>query len=209
MSEIVWKSGRSRSVDAVAAHKEIRELIDEGHGHDLPQALVNKSKPEGALLHDFFEHDTKRAANEHRKHQARQIISSIVVRTDGGKENRAFLSVGAKYVTSQVGPRKSREVTAVASPPSARRSRCVSEPVECGPSRTYYASDSVQEDDTLRSAFVSELFDKFVTVCHQTLDYAEFAGVRDAVAELGTRLVQEGFVPPDVAKKCADIFKRK
>lgn len=87
---IVWSKGSRHKVKAPAAFAEL-ERIRESEGETLsPQAIVDASRPEDAVLHPEFEWDDSAAANEWRKEQARSIVQSIeIVQSDGALESRA------------------------------------------------------------------------------------------------------------------------
>lgn len=63
----------------------------------IPSAVVDAARPEGSILHPEFEWDDSKAAEEHRKAQARQLICSITVVSSPGVDlkipTRAFVSV--------------------------------------------------------------------------------------------------------------------
>lgn len=87
---IVWSKGSRHKVKAPAAFAEL-ERIREIEGDTItPQAIVDASRPEDAVLHPEFEWDDTAAANEWRKEQARSIVQAIeVVESDGSLEHRS------------------------------------------------------------------------------------------------------------------------
>lgn len=93
---IVWSRGSRHKVKAAAAFEEL-ERIREAEGPTLsPQAIVDASRPEDAVLHPEFEWDDTAAANEWRKEQARSLVQAIeIVESEGAMEARtpALVSV--------------------------------------------------------------------------------------------------------------------
>lgn len=80
--EIQWKRGSRFKCDPDKAFDEC-ERIRAKHGGDLDaQSVVDAARAKRSPLHDEFEWDDTKAANEHRKSTARVLISSIVVRRD-------------------------------------------------------------------------------------------------------------------------------
>ena len=69
------------------------EEIEERDGFCHPGALVNEARPARSPLHDMFEWDDFAAAEEHRKGQARRIISSLTTVDADVKDAPAFISV--------------------------------------------------------------------------------------------------------------------
>lgn len=87
---VVWAKGSRHKVKATAAFAEL-ERIRESEGETVsPQAIVDASRPEDAVLHPEFEWDDTAAANEWRKEQARSIVQAIeIVESDGALEHRS------------------------------------------------------------------------------------------------------------------------
>ncbi len=86
-----WKEKISYKVSAQEVGEVCQEL--ENTGGLTPERLVNVSKEETALLHNYFEWDNEIAGGNWRKQQARQIISHLVVKADDKPQVRAFVSV--------------------------------------------------------------------------------------------------------------------
>ena len=77
MSIYKWKTGaRIKANPALAA-----EVLDQLANEDRLNAenVVEVSRPEGSVLHDDFEWRDDIAAMEYRKHQARNIMNSLVI----------------------------------------------------------------------------------------------------------------------------------
>ena len=60
------------------------------------QRLVDESRPEDAPLHAAFEWNDTIAAEEWRKHTARHIINSLVIREEAQAPVRAFFNIRAE-----------------------------------------------------------------------------------------------------------------
>lgn len=98
-----WKvKGLHKTAAQVAG--EVCERLN-AEGRLTAADLVEESRPKNAPLHDEFEWDNKLAADEWRKHQARNIINAIVVvnKTPEATPVRAFFQVTApsKYEAIQ------------------------------------------------------------------------------------------------------------
>lgn len=72
-----WRTGARIKADATLAAKVFEQLSDENRLN--AENVVEVSKPEEAVLHDDFEWVDSIAAFEYRKHQARNILNSLVV----------------------------------------------------------------------------------------------------------------------------------
>ena len=92
-----WKQGTRYKTDANVAGTVCAEM--EAAGTLTAENLVEASRPEEAPLHDEFEWDNTKAADEWRKHQARNIIHSLVLVTEPGTKTegvRAFFKLEVK-----------------------------------------------------------------------------------------------------------------
>lgn len=90
-----WKEGTRIKTSADIAADVMNELAEK---HSLDAAtLVDVSRPLDAPLHDEFEWDDQKAAEEFRKHRARNIINSLVQIEEGKEEDstpiRCFFQV--------------------------------------------------------------------------------------------------------------------
>lgn len=88
-----WKPGARISANPDSAAKVLNELAKENRLN--AESLVEASRPEDAPLHGEFDWNDEIAACEWRKHQARHIISSIVM-IEEKKANepvRAFFNI--------------------------------------------------------------------------------------------------------------------
>jgi hypothetical protein len=64
------------------------------HGEVSPETIVDTAKDRKSPLHQVFEWDDNVAAQEHRLHQARQLIRTIVVRPKESRPSDRFRLVG-------------------------------------------------------------------------------------------------------------------
>lgn len=100
-----WKLPGLYSVPAQAAGEELAR-IHEKRGCLTPAGIVDESRPEQAPLHPVFEWNDRKAAEEWRKQQAKQLVCCIVVQKENAKaepvEVRAFEHVQGGYHPVQV-----------------------------------------------------------------------------------------------------------
>lgn len=92
-----WKEGTRYKTDANIAGAVCAEM--EAAGTLTAGNLVEASRPKDAPLHKEFEWNNTKAAEEWRKHQARNIIHSLVLVTEADdKEDgvRAFFKIEAR-----------------------------------------------------------------------------------------------------------------
>ena len=71
--------GRQWGVSAQIAGEEL-ERIESRDGEITPRAVVEEARPEGSKLHNVFEWDDEKAAEQYRLTQASHFIRCIVVR---------------------------------------------------------------------------------------------------------------------------------
>lgn len=86
-----WVNHRYAIDASVVGH--VVESIEARDGFCHPGALVNEARPESHPMHPMFEWDDATAAEEHRKGQARRIISSLTLVGAPVKDAPAFISV--------------------------------------------------------------------------------------------------------------------
>ena len=84
MSIYKWKTGARIKADPELAAKVLDHLASENRLN--AETVVEVSRPEGTVLHDEFEWDDAVAAMEHRKHQARNIMNSLVIVEESAPE---------------------------------------------------------------------------------------------------------------------------
>lgn len=89
-----WKEGARISFPAQIAGRVCAAL--EEQNALTAQRLVDESRPEDAPLHDAFEWNDTIAAEEWRKHTARHIINSLVIREETQAPVRAFFNIRAE-----------------------------------------------------------------------------------------------------------------
>lgn len=77
MSIYKWKTGSRIKADPELAAQVLDQLANENRLN--AENVVEISKPEGTVLHDDFEWRDDIAAHEYRKHQARNIMNSLVI----------------------------------------------------------------------------------------------------------------------------------
>ena len=89
-----WKEGARISFPAQVAGTVCAAL--EEQNALTAQRLVDESRPEDAPLHAAFEWNDTIAAEEWRKHTARHIINSLVIREEAQVPVRAFFNIRAE-----------------------------------------------------------------------------------------------------------------
>lgn len=79
IQSVDWRRGaQSKGIDADKAYKAL-ERVREKNGGITDDAIVDAAKPKNHVLHSWFEWDDSKAANEHRRAQARTLIRSFEV----------------------------------------------------------------------------------------------------------------------------------
>lgn len=79
IEKIEWKNNvPTAGIDAEKAYKAL-EVIREKNGGLSDDGIVEAAKPKNHALHRWFQWDDDKAAMEHRRQQARQLIRSITV----------------------------------------------------------------------------------------------------------------------------------
>lgn len=79
--EVSWKPGFSKAskVDAAEAHVALERIRKRNGGEVTPDSVIDAARSASSPLHDAFEWDDSRAAEEHRREQARCLLRSLVV----------------------------------------------------------------------------------------------------------------------------------
>lgn len=99
---MVFKQKIKLPVDAETTARELHRIAESNGGVLDPQAVVNASRDEQAVLHGLFEWDDTIAAEKYRVVQAKFIIRNVTVEEVGEPEIRAFSSVGRReYVPTR------------------------------------------------------------------------------------------------------------
>ena len=103
--KVTWKPGmRLGKIDAQDAYDEIERLREASGGFVSPEAIVEASRSEEAVLHPAFEWDDAKAAREYRKDQARDVVTGLHVEmVEGAEPQPAFYSVS--YMQDEVAAR--------------------------------------------------------------------------------------------------------
>lgn len=81
MAEYGWRAGRKRPGD-VQAIGELLNRIQIEKGAVIPDYVIDESRDPNSPSHPCFEWDDTKAAEHHRRWQARTLIRSIVVKTE-------------------------------------------------------------------------------------------------------------------------------
>lgn len=72
---------------------ELDRILNE-NGSLTPEIVLGESRSKKALFHGYFTWDDSIAANEHRLHQARNLISSVqVIEDENSKPVQAFINI--------------------------------------------------------------------------------------------------------------------
>lgn len=105
-SVYAFKPGFFKAVPAQVAGEEIERIRRDRGDFFQPDDLVEEGRPDDAPLHPAFEWDDAKAAEEHRKQQARQLVAHITVVDENkppDQQMRAYVSVptsvGPRYTT--------------------------------------------------------------------------------------------------------------
>ena len=72
--------------------KEVLKEISDRNGGLSPQVVVKEAEPETSPIHDNFEWDNSKAAQEYRLWQARQLIVSVTITKDD-REVQQYINV--------------------------------------------------------------------------------------------------------------------
>ncbi len=84
------KQTRSLSEDDARVVAGVLDQLVSRDGRVTPESFLDAATPDESPLHRFFEWDDSRAAREHRLHQARQIVRTVIYRSvQLGRESRA------------------------------------------------------------------------------------------------------------------------
>lgn len=79
VGKMVYKMTRSFGSVAPDVIANALRVIDETHNGISPSVVVDAARPKGSALHDAFQWNDKKAAEEHRLHQARQMCRALVI----------------------------------------------------------------------------------------------------------------------------------
>lgn len=78
MMKYEWRNGRSHAADAQAVGEELAD-ISKTTGTLTPSDVVDRARDEASALHPCFEWDDSKAAEHHRRAQARMVVRAVVV----------------------------------------------------------------------------------------------------------------------------------
>lgn len=95
MAAYKWKTGSHNSKVSAQIVGETCEKL-EAEKRLNAQTLVDISRPKDSPTHSLFEWDNRKAAEEWRRHQARNIINSIEVVVEEKEPIRAFFNIEKK-----------------------------------------------------------------------------------------------------------------
>lgn len=92
-----WRPGSRVSIDADKAGRELAR-IERAEGELTPTSVLDRARSANSALHEHFEWDDSKAAEQHRLGQAGELIRSITVdvthsNIEPAKTVRAFVSV--------------------------------------------------------------------------------------------------------------------
>lgn len=93
----MWRPGSRVAIDAEIAGRELAR-IEREVGEITPASVLERARSSNNALHDHFEWDDGRAAEQHRLSQAGELIRSITIDTSASnleppKPVRAFVSI--------------------------------------------------------------------------------------------------------------------
>lgn len=102
-----WRPGSRVSIDADKAGRELAS-IERKEGELTPTVVLERARSANSSLHDHFEWDDSKAAEQHRLTQAGELIRSITVdvsrsNVEPPKPTRAFVSVERQGERAYVG----------------------------------------------------------------------------------------------------------
>ncbi|MDB5444979.1 MAG: hypothetical protein JWQ97_296 [Phenylobacterium sp.] len=105
----LWREGAHVRLDANKAGREMEDIRRRNGDRLTPEAVLERARSANSALHEHFEWDNDKAAEQHRLGQAGELIRSIQI--DVSKSNleikpiRAFVNVqqgGSQHYTSTV-----------------------------------------------------------------------------------------------------------
>lgn len=94
-----WKASERFAADAQAVGERLATIARDADGALHPQDVVVDARKASSPLHRLFEWDDRKAAVAHRLHQAREIITAIVVQISPTDETttRAYVRQESDY----------------------------------------------------------------------------------------------------------------
>lgn len=76
---------------------EIQKLYDV-HNCVTPSKVLTTASDPNNVLHNYFEWDNTKAANEHRLNQARSLIRTVIIRTEENNDGENFWHIPSRVV---------------------------------------------------------------------------------------------------------------
>lgn len=148
-----WTRAPKNAPDANIAHKFIED-VRKKRGGITPQLLVIESRKKKSPLHDCFEWDNSKAAEEYRIVQAREILRFIVVEIEPDAEYK-----------------EPRIVRAFVAPSS----------IEQEDSTSYLTIQTVRNDDDLNAAYLRQLNRELSIIRNKIKSFKIFSEVVKAI----------------------------
>ena len=92
-----WKRQQISKLSAQVVGDELEKLEKQNEGALLPSTVVKAARPTKSKLHGCFEWDNRKAADNYRENQARELLRKIVIVYEDQKGNtdniRAFVRI--------------------------------------------------------------------------------------------------------------------
>jgi len=148
-----WTRKPKNAPDANVANKFI-ERIKEKRGGITPQLLMIESKRKKSPLHNCFEWDDSKAAEEFRIVQAREILRFLVVEIESDDEQEEPRTVRAYIAPSSVGKEENT---------------------------SYLTIEDVCKDDELSAAYLRQLHRELRIISNKIRNFDEFSDVVKAI----------------------------
>lgn len=150
-----WRGGTRSAIDAKVAHAEFEKIRKANNGHLTPEDVVAKATPKRSSLHAAFDWDDANAAGEYRKHQARNMINSLV----------CFRKEAPKY------PIRMYEATRIVTEDEPAR-------------KVYNKLDDIMKDPVSRAELFQTVLNDLVRCRRKYAQLREFSAVFQAIDEL-------------------------
>ena len=148
-----WKRTPKSAPDAQQTGEYI-EAIKKRRGGITPQLLVVEANKKRSLLHDCFEWNDSKAAEEYRIVQAREILRFLVIEIESETETE-----------------ETRYIRAFIAPPE----------IEQDDGASYVTIEQVRSDEDLHEAYLRQLKQELDAIKNKIKTYKEFAAVVQAI----------------------------
>lgn len=159
MEKVVWKKGTQWKVKPEVAHREIEKIRTKNNGDVTATKVVSAAQKPRNPLHNDFEWDDQKAANEHRLDTARHMLRTLVVVREETKSDR---------------PQRVYEVTRENGEASKQgRKR-----------KVYRTAEDIMRDPDTRAELLSRALRELISIRNRFRDLQELAVVFRAVDEL-------------------------